>query len=233
MLRVRLPSIVCMTTASLLNTTIRGGLFHELLSTTISDDTSQIPEPAFVAIAARFPHARHILIGDVHQLQPHIRCPRPFQSAPLAARGIVNVLFRRDAPNEPLVTTFRAHPSLNELPSVLFYNETLPIRLPNPAIPLLVVDIKGASQPSPSGSHCNEDEARWCKEIIRELLTLDVPSSTIAIVTFYKEQQRLLSQNATRRGVALHTVDSVQGREMDIVIVLTYVPMSLRAVGIH
>ncbi|VDO80924.1 unnamed protein product [Heligmosomoides polygyrus] len=32
MLRVRLPSIICMTTASLLNTTARGGLFQELLS---------------------------------------------------------------------------------------------------------------------------------------------------------------------------------------------------------
>lgn len=43
----------------------------------------------------------------------------------------------------------------------------------------------------------------------------------IAMVTFYKEQQRLLSQYAARRRIALHTVDSVQGRETDVVIVLT------------
>ncbi|VDO98550.1 unnamed protein product [Heligmosomoides polygyrus] len=72
MLRVRSPSIVCMTTASLLNITSRGGLLHKLLATCtvlISDEASQIPEPAFVAIASRFPQARHIVIGDVNQLQ--------------------------------------------------------------------------------------------------------------------------------------------------------------------
>lgn len=168
MLRVRLPSIVCMT---LLNTTVRGGIFHELLSgatVIISDDASQIPEPAFVAIAARLPHPRHILIGDVNQLQPHIRCPRSSQPALLAARGIMDVLSRRDVPIAPLVTTFRAHPAMIVLPSMLFYDGTLVsgtsararclvislLRLPNPTIPLLVVQrTKGTSQPSPPGSH--------------------------------------------------------------------------------
>ncbi|VDO61910.1 unnamed protein product [Heligmosomoides polygyrus] len=89
------------------------------------------------------------------------------------------------------------------------------------AIPLVFVDIEGAFYPSPSGSYWNEDEAGWCRDIVRELLALEVRPSSVAIITFYKEQQRLLSQYAARRGVALHTVDSVQGREMDIVIVLT------------
>ncbi|VDO68745.1 unnamed protein product [Heligmosomoides polygyrus] len=68
-----------MTTTSLLNTTSRGGLFDELMSTCaalISNKASQIPESAFVVIAFWFPQARHIVIEDVNQLQPHVHCPR-------------------------------------------------------------------------------------------------------------------------------------------------------------
>ncbi|VDO82681.1 unnamed protein product [Heligmosomoides polygyrus] len=64
MLRERFPSVVCITTVSLLNTTSLGGLFYELQPTStvlISDEASNIPELAFVAIASRFPQARHIV----------------------------------------------------------------------------------------------------------------------------------------------------------------------------
>ncbi|VDO73810.1 unnamed protein product [Heligmosomoides polygyrus] len=83
MLRVRFPSIVCMTTASLLNITSQGELFYDLLSTCtihISDEASQIPEPAFVTLACRF-QAQHIVIGDINQLQPHVRCPQSSRPA--------------------------------------------------------------------------------------------------------------------------------------------------------
>lgn len=64
--------------------TARGGLFYELLTGSkvlTGDEASQIPESAFVSIAARFPHARHISIGDAYQLQPHIRCSRSSRAA--------------------------------------------------------------------------------------------------------------------------------------------------------
>ncbi|VDP04065.1 unnamed protein product [Heligmosomoides polygyrus] len=172
-----------MTTGSLFNTTSKGGLFHELLSAAsviISDEASPIPEPAFVAIAARFSQARHILICDLNQLDPHIRFSHSSQPALLTARLILDVLSRRNVPSVPLITTFRAHHALIELPNKLPYDGTLVrrthawehrlmtrrLRIPNPAIPLLIVDIKGASQPSPSVSHWNEDWSRWCKEIV-------------------------------------------------------------------
>ncbi|KAK6031312.1 hypothetical protein OSTOST_02534, partial [Ostertagia ostertagi] len=43
----------------------------------------------------------------------------------------------------------------------------------------------------------------------------NIPPSSIAVITFYKDQQRLLEQPAACIGVRLHTVDSVQGYEMD------------------
>uniref|UniRef100_A0A7I5ECC4 AAA_11 domain-containing protein n=1 Tax=Haemonchus contortus TaxID=6289 RepID=A0A7I5ECC4_HAECO len=76
--RVRFPAILCITTSSLLKSTRPGDLFHELLASCkiiIGDEASQIPEPAFAAMISRFPAARHIYIGDAHQLAPHLRCP--------------------------------------------------------------------------------------------------------------------------------------------------------------
>ncbi|VDP08543.1 unnamed protein product [Heligmosomoides polygyrus] len=158
-----------MTAASLLNTTSRGGLFHELLATCtvlISEEASQIPEPAFVATASRFPQAWHI--GSSRAARPP---DFVFYSAALVSRP--------EAREHRLVT--------NRL------------RLPNPAIALVFVGIEGDSYPSPSGSYWNEDEAGWCRDIARELLALEARPSSIAIITLFKEQLRLLSHYAALR----------------------------------
>nr|CDJ93591.1 Hypothetical protein CBG22588 [Haemonchus contortus] len=128
LLRLQFPAVLCITTSSLLNSTREGGLFHELLSscrTIIADEASQIPEPVFVAMVTRFPQARHIYIGDVHQLQPHLRCPRSALAARLGGRGVMSLLLSRNIPLAPLVTTFRAHPALVHLSNTLVCDGTL------------------------------------------------------------------------------------------------------------
>ncbi|EPB67806.1 hypothetical protein ANCCEY_13099 [Ancylostoma ceylanicum] len=238
MFRVRRPSIVCMTTASLLNATSRSGIFKAHLlacRVIIGDEASQIPEPAFVAMATRFAHARHIYIGDVHQLEPHVRCPRSSTAALFGAKGLMELLLHTRVPLAPLTTTFRMHPALNDLPNRLFYDGSLVsgadpasrrlllenCRTPNPQVPFVFVDTVGTSHRSPSGSHFNEGEAQTCRDIVQALTARQIPASSIAVITFYKEQFRLMEQYAEQQGIALHTVDSVQGRETDIVILLT------------
>ncbi|XGW30776.1 hypothetical protein V3C99_009609 [Haemonchus contortus] len=115
MLRGRFPSIMCITTASLLNTTKPGGLFEDMLSMSkviVGDEASQIPEPALVAMLGRFPLAKHIYIGDVNQLEPHVRCPRSSRAARLGAKGIMELSMAKETPLVQLVTTYRAHPHL-------------------------------------------------------------------------------------------------------------------------
>nr|CDJ85490.1 regulator of nonsense transcripts 1-like [Haemonchus contortus] len=168
MMRVRFPAILCITTSSLLESTRPGGLFYELLASCkiiIGDEASQIPEPAFATmIVSRFPAARHIYTGDAHQLAPHLRCPASSQPARLGARDVMDILLDRDVPLAPLVTTFRAHPSLNSLPNRLVFNGTLVsgtrasdraflvrrITLPNPRIPSVLVNVSGSSRLSAS-----------------------------------------------------------------------------------
>ncbi|WKX97745.1 hypothetical protein Q1695_013429 [Nippostrongylus brasiliensis] len=65
------------------------------------------------------------------------------------------------------------------------------------------------------------EPAMLCREIVLTMLAKDVAPSSIGIITFYKEQFRLLQDFATSVAVDIHTVDSVQGREKDVVVLLT------------
>ncbi|XGW33822.1 hypothetical protein V3C99_017909 [Haemonchus contortus] len=128
MIHVRFPAILCITVSSLLKSTRPRGLFHELPASCkiiIGNDASQISEPAFAAMVSQFPAARHIYLGDAHQLPPHLLCPASSRPARLRARSIMDILLDRDVPLAPLVTTCRAHPSPNSLLNRLVYIRAL------------------------------------------------------------------------------------------------------------
>ncbi|EYC04630.1 hypothetical protein Y032_0086g1895 [Ancylostoma ceylanicum] len=235
----RRPQIICLTTSSLLNTSGPKGCFAEYLDSfdlLIGDEASQIPEPVFVAITDRLPDIRHIYIGDVHQLEPHARCPRSSNPAVYGARSVMSVLTASAHVSiAPLVTTFRAHPSLNELPNRLTYGGTLVsgadaaerrllldlFEFPDRDLPFLFVDVAGTSQRAVTKSHHNEVEASVCLTIVTELLGRGVRADQICVISFYREQFRRLAEPVRNLGIELSTVDTVQGREKDVVILLT------------
>ncbi|EYC37484.1 hypothetical protein Y032_0787g2351 [Ancylostoma ceylanicum] len=239
MFRLVAPRIICITTSSLLNTTDKGGIFKGYVNTfdlLIGDEASQIPEPVFMAIASRLEGARHIYIGDVRQLEPYARRSRLANPARFGARSIIDTLLTaRAVPIAPLVTTFRAHPALNSLPNTFAHELTLVngiravdrqllagvVRFPNPAVPFVFADVKGTSVKSACHSHYNPAEASVCQALVRGMLERGVDSSSIAIIAFYKEQHRYLEDFAKETGIDISTVDSVQGRERDVVFLLT------------
>ncbi|EPB73010.1 hypothetical protein ANCCEY_07901 [Ancylostoma ceylanicum] len=109
-------------------------------------------------------------------------------------------------------------------PSVPFLFPSVPflfISMPNPSVPFLFIDVPGTTVRSASGSHSNAVEANTCRELVTALLTKNIPPTSIAIITFYKEQLGVMERFANQHQIDLHTVDSVQGREKDIVILLT------------
>lgn len=228
--RFHRPTVICMTTASLLNTTHPGDdisrAFAPLFSTVIGDEASQIPELALAAIASRFCGARQIYIGDRHQLEPHARCHRSSNIAQFGARGVITVLLDSPTvPVAPLVTTFRSHPGLVALPNVVAYNGELVsgtapesrellishMRFPPNAVPFLFLNIIGQSEKAASHSHHNPEEARICVNLIRQLQRNGIQAYNICVISFYKEQSRRLQARLDSLGVELTTVDSVQG----------------------
>ncbi|XGW22832.1 hypothetical protein V3C99_005226 [Haemonchus contortus] len=149
--------------------------------------------------------------------------------------GSVVATTQQEYSTRSLVTTFRPHPVLVHISNTLVYDGALEsgtpahwrndlilrLSLPNSRVPFILVYVRGTSYRSHSSPHYNDYEDQCCRDIIRGLLSRDVPSSSIGVITFYKEQQHRLQEYADRLGVALYTVDSVQGREMDVVIILT------------
>ncbi|KAL6730883.1 hypothetical protein Aduo_001807 [Ancylostoma duodenale] len=57
--------------------------------------------------------------------------------------------------------------------------------------------------------------------MVRGMLQRGVDSSNIALITFYKEQHEDLEDFAKETGIDISTVDSVQGCERDVIILLT------------
>nr|CDJ96815.1 regulator of nonsense transcripts [Haemonchus contortus] len=239
MFRVRRPSVICMTTSSLLNSTGRKGIFKSYIRdfrVVIGDEASQIPEPALLSIASRLPHARQVYIGDVHQLAPHVKCPPTANPAVHGARSVMDLLLHAPAvPVAPLITTFRAHPALLALPNRIAYDGQLVsgtpaearsllvsrMFFPTPGVPFIFVDVAGKSAQAPSMSHFNENEISACLGVLRKLLRLGIAPQDICVITFYREQYRQMKPHAEQYNVELTTVDSVQGREKEVVLLLT------------
>ncbi|XGW16972.1 hypothetical protein V3C99_001975 [Haemonchus contortus] len=239
MFRVRRPAILCLTTASLLNTTDPSNYLFRRHSSTfgtiIEDEASQISEPVLAAIASRIPEAKQRYIGDIHQLEPHARCQRTSNPATFGARSVVNVLVGAAAvPVSPLVTTFRAHP-INALPNLVTYDGTLlngtgpesrqpllsAMPFPTPEVPFMFLNVAGQSTKAASKSHFNTGEANACVRLIELLLRKRIQPDQICVISFYKEQSLHLQTRLDQLGVELTTVDSVQGREKEVVILLT------------
>ncbi|CAJ0605849.1 unnamed protein product [Cylicocyclus nassatus] len=127
--RLMKPNVILATTSSMLNVSGPGGIFKkhvEGFKVLIGDEASQIPEPVLMALAVRLPARRHVYIGDVHQLEPHAKWPRSSNPVRFGAQSVMSVLTRaRAVPVAPLLTTFRAHPDLIELPNRVAYNGEL------------------------------------------------------------------------------------------------------------
>ncbi|VDL80595.1 unnamed protein product [Nippostrongylus brasiliensis] len=218
MFRWYCPDILLITTSSLLNTTSAGGIFRDYLGEfdiLLCDEASQVPEPVFAAMLSRLPQARHIYIGDLHQLEPFARCSRSTSAALLGARSMIDVLTRaRAVPAASLITTFRAHPGLIDLPNQ-FTNESLPF---------ICIDVDRVLRRSTTMSRTNESEAEVCRTIVQRLIQRGIEPATIGLIAFYRDQHRHLANFARSVGVDLATVDSIQGREKDVVILLTTRP---------
>ncbi|KAK6759128.1 hypothetical protein RB195_016381 [Necator americanus] len=201
MLKLRPPHVLSLlNTMGTANGTFAGygGGFRIL----IAEGASQIPEPVLVAFANRLPPAQQVYIGDINQLEPHVKCGRNSNPATYGARSIMGVLVNGLLPEpRPLLLST--------------------LTFPTPTVPFMFVNVDGRSERAANLSHRNSAEAKVCLELLRLFLGCDLTLAQLCIITFYREQYRLLKSAAKEFGVELSTADSVQGREKEVVILLT------------
>ncbi|WP_238728838.1 DEAD/DEAH box helicase [Helicobacter pylori] len=126
---------------------------------------------------------------------------------------------------------YRMHPLLGRLVSDVFYkpyNESFESPLEGEHFkhnlrildnnPLAWIDVKNPKEKrNADGSYYRESEITAIKECL-DLFMKDEPDFTFGVITFFKEQKRLLEQ--ALKGYAnleIGTVDSFQGKEFDVV----------------
>ncbi|GMT17843.1 hypothetical protein PFISCL1PPCAC_9140, partial [Pristionchus fissidentatus] len=198
----------------------------------IIDEASLLPEATLFAICCLFPQARLVLIGDDRQLPPY-RYMAGVLGHELAARSALSVAMRNPSvPVVRLTTVYRAPQSLIAPYNSAFYEGKLesagktegerPLSevelVGKSAAQLLLVDVaEGVHvRDDTSKSLHNEKEVEVLKSLLQKIK--DKKDSTM-IICLYDEQVTRVKRKLP--GWTVHTVDSSQGKEASIVIVLT------------
>ena len=214
-------------------------LFDRPFARVVVDEAAQALEAACWIALPR--STRCVLAGDHRQLPPTI------QSDAAARGGLARTLFERlmESPQGPaigrmLTVQYRMHERimgwssqrlyggrLQAAPSVRTHLLTdLPDVVTNEwtAEPLCFVDTAGCgheeSQGDDEGSKSNAGEAELVVRIVQALREANVPAAAIAVVTPYNAQVQLLrSRLGGEVDLEIGTVDGLQGREKEAVVV--------------
>lgn len=203
------------------------------------DEAGQASEVAALQPLA-FGARQVVLVGDPQQL------PATILSEAAKALEMERSLFERlqaqGCPVVVLTVQYRMHPEIRSFPSRHFYHNALEDAVSVTALPpepfhfhrlmgpYLMFDVsKGKEQRRKGGSLSNVAEAEMAAGLyvtLREFLVrLNAPMPSIAVVTPYREQKNLLRdtfESVCGQGilnqVAVETIDSYQGRQVDVVI---------------
>lgn len=202
----------------------------------VVDEAAQATEPScLVPVAAAFGASQLVLVGDQMQLPPTVLSGRAHDEglglslfARLAAAGLEPVLLTRQ---------YRMHPAINAYSSSRFYasrvttcpevererRSTRPPRgfdWPRPCDPIAFVAVDGRETPGTAGSILNPDEVAVVAATLDALLDAgDVAPDDVAILTPYAAQARAIADAIQHNPrVEVGTVDGLQGREKDFVL---------------
>ncbi|GMR36213.1 hypothetical protein PMAYCL1PPCAC_06408, partial [Pristionchus mayeri] len=199
----------------------------------IIDEASLLTEATFYCLVRCFPKASFVLIGDDKQLPPFMYDHKVLGHQ-LAGKAALTVAMRRkNLPIIQLVEVYRAPQQLVQPYNNLSYDGTLlsnkvlhkescrPLLevglVPESRPDLLLVDIPSGHQ---KGNHSPYNEMEI--DVVVSLLDVFPPPyhDDIMIICLYKEQKTRLQMRLGPE-YEIMTVDSSQGKEKPIVIVLT------------
>lgn len=182
---------------------------------------------------------RVVLAGDQHQLPPTVL------SADAAARGLARTLFERLAEQPTtadagrmLTVQYRMHERIMSWSDATFYEGKLEAA---PAVaghrlvdldgvvsnawteePLCFVDTAGCGHEETSeqdeASRHNPGEADLVVQIVTELIDAGVSPADLAVITPYNAQAQRLRERLPQPALEIGTVDGLQGREKEAVV---------------
>lgn len=182
-----------------------------------------------------------IIVGDPKQLPSIVQSRDPHVHQAMG-RSIFEVRVPDPHLSDVVVMLniqYRMHPVIGDMVSHLFYNgklindeglssrDEISNKAPYPGDPLVVIDTGGQTHCTTyqgSFSRINPQTAELCKDLA--LIAIKDKQESVAIITPYAEQSRLIRNLLTQAGIDSHrvvsrTVHRFQGNERDIVILDT------------
>lgn len=203
----------------------------------VIDEAAQAVEPACWIPLLRA--GRVVLAGDHCQLPPTIVSPEAAREG-LAVSLMERLMHQHGACiSRRLTVQYRMHEAIMEFASGEFYDSALiahdAVRshllaelagvVPGPltSSPLQLIDTAGASFDEEAEldgkSLLNRQEAELVSRKVQQLLDAGVPARGIAVIAPYAAQVRLLRSMLTIDELEIDTVDGMQGREKEAVVI--------------
>jgi hypothetical protein len=198
------------------------------------DEAAQALEPEIAIPFLRNP-SKCLLVGDPAQL------PATLSSETARRHGHATSLMERlmtlnDKGVSLLDTQYRMHQEIAHWPSAYFYanrlltadyvtTRELPSDFPTHLKPYTFVDVHEGEETGKRGaSKSNQSEARLACAFIETLVKFqrgNTKTFSVVVITFYSAQVQCIGRMLASHGikhVAVHSVDSFQGSEADVVI---------------
>ncbi|WP_217350858.1 DUF5797 family protein [Salinadaptatus halalkaliphilus] len=216
-----------------------GGLAQVQFDTVIIDEASQIPVP--LGLLGMINANKWVVVGDHNQLQPVLKTLSTSDGSPPDDASIFSFLRNRYDIDQWLEYHYRSHADIIGFSQEHIYdgNITIDDSCPegfdwNPADdpdskveaicdgpPVTFVDVTGEQswRKRFSGS-VNTVEVDVVADLVAHLVDeRDVPESELGVITPYRGQRTLISDELTDYGsVEVSTVDGFQGREREMII---------------
>ncbi|EFO94830.1 hypothetical protein CRE_08884 [Caenorhabditis remanei] len=204
------------------------------VKTVMVDESSQVGRHSIINLAYAFPSGRFLLVGDEHQLPPYGEHGYPEELYKLHNGPIFkDAVSLKLLPNLRLSTVYRCPKQSVDLLANLYYEgqlkpykdavDTCPILkdlgLPS-GHPTLIINTK-TMDTRVGTSWCNMKEAEYAAKIAKRFIASSHhPRRTIAVLGYFLPQ---VHETAARmpNGVFVSTVDASQGREFDVVVLMT------------
>jgi hypothetical protein len=195
----------------------------------VVDEAAQALEPEIAIPFLRYPR-KALLVGDPAQL-PATLASDIARRCGHATSLMERLMSANDERVSLLDTQYRMHPSISRWPAAQFYGgrlrdaehvltrnppEGFPSGLPSYAF----VDVASVESGGAGESKWNQREADVACALIRALKAKS-PTLVVVVITFYSAQVRCIARALQRAGVrdaAVHSVDSFQGSEADVVV---------------
>ena len=206
----------------------------------IIDEATQVTEPTSL-IPLVYGCQQLVLIGDPEQLAPNLPAPQQrYSDSEFPVAELSVTLFhrlQRVLPSIFLSEQHRMHSELAKFPSCKFYGERLLTATSRcqqksalqEEIPILecnkpLVFVRVSEVENRIGtSFYNIGEAKTVTKIISYLIDHKVSVQQMAVLTPYSGQVRCIQEECRKKifNTRVHTVDSFQGREADVIIFST------------